>query len=115
MRGDYNLGIFGRKSPSKEGVHTDKGLSFLCNRAIRYAAVRIDGENGETVVGREGYINLTGGRVIICCSGKTVFDSELDGVIVGELMSHNGATFTYRDELDGKKKILTAYYTSYVK
>ena len=39
----------------------------------------------------------------------------VEEVTVGELMSRNGATFTYRDPADRKKKTVTAYYTSYYK
>ena len=106
------MGLFGRRAASRE---ESGDLSRLADRAIRYAAVRVSGENGERILGREGYLNCADGRVIICCGPRTVFDMPVEEVTVGELMSRNGATFTYRDPADGKKKTVTAYYTSYYK
>lgn len=109
------MGLFKRRAPSKEGVHTDKGLAHLCNRSVKYVTVRKLGENGETVIGRSGYINCVDGRIIICCGSVVPFDRHLEELVVGELMSHNGATFTFVDQADGRKKTVTAYYTSFVK
>ena len=103
------------KTPSKEGVHTEKGLSYLCNRGIKYASLRTSGEYGEIILGRNGYINFCQERIIICCEGKKVFDRPIDDLTIGELLSKNGATFTFYNPDIHKKQIVTGYYTDYRK
>jgi hypothetical protein len=100
----------GRMKASQQ-EHAD--LSFLVQKPIRYAARRIGMDSTETILGKEGFINLHEGRIVISCENKVVLDRPISELTVGELMSKNGAVFTYTDEETGEKVSVIAYYSYY--
>jgi hypothetical protein len=103
--------FFRKKQKRDDGASREK-LSYLCEKTVSYVVSRR--RNDEAVIGKNGYINLAEGRIIICCEGKIIFDKPLDELSVGELMSKNGATFTYTGD-DGVKTTVIAYYSYYRK
>jgi hypothetical protein len=102
-----------RGKAKRDGAASQDRLHMLCEKDVSYVVLRV--LNGETIIGKNGYINLADGRVIISCEGKVVFDKALSDISVGELMSKNGATFTYIDEATQNKITVVAYYSYYRK
>ena len=100
-------------SRRKRAAEEDKRLERLCSKSVGYVTVRSGGDPGESVIGRAGYINRSDGRIIICCGGAVVFDRPQSELEVGELLSKNGVTFTFRE--GGAKSTVTAYYSYYRK
>ena len=82
----------------------------LDRRAIKYCSERINSE--ETVLGRNGMINLRQGELILLSSDRVVFRCKIEELTASELMSLEGAILTGPDlEHDGLCRTVIAYYT----
>ncbi len=103
--------MFFRKQKQSQQEQAD--LSFLVHKPIQYVSRRVDGDYAETILGKDGFINLHDGRIIITCGNRVVFDRPLTELKVGELMSRNGAVFSYTDEETGERTSVIAYYVYY--
>lgn len=95
------------------GVADQEVATRICGKTVKYVSLRCGFDPSEKIIGREGFINYSDGRVVICCGSSVALDRALADMTVGELLSKNGATFTFDD--GGQRVTVTAYYTHYHK
>lgn len=105
--------LFGKSNKSGNTARNLEKLAFLCGKEVSYVVKK--SRDADIIIGKNGYINLCDGRVVICCGGRVVFDRPTGELTVGELMSKNGATFTYTNEDGISKTTVVAYYSYYRK
>ncbi|MBQ2945855.1 MAG: hypothetical protein IJD95_04745 [Clostridia bacterium] len=101
------MGFFKKRNDRTISKNTAKAIH---GRHVDYAVLRDPTDYSETVVGRDGYISIINGEVIVHCEGNDLYKEKLENARVWELMSLNGAAF---DMDDGKT--LVAYYSYYRK
>ena len=113
------MGLFERirkkilsKNENSKAYKLDKARSFD-NMKVKYVTERA--ETGETVLGREGYINVIGDFLSVCCEGKVVFESEAAELFSGELLSLGGVIFTGYDRISQRERTVVCYYEYYRK
>lgn len=80
--------MFGRRR--KAQTDQEALLRSLHGRAVRYVTRRDPETYGETVLGKDGHINLTEAELIILCGGQEVFRRPLKALKGAELMSLDG-------------------------
>lgn len=85
-------------------------LLDLDQRAVKYVSVRDPDTYGETIIGKNGIINIAEGELIIVCEGTEVFRHDLDGLEAGEFLSHDGVNIRYINPENGRKCTIAAYY-----
>ena len=87
----------------------------LDKRAIKYVSMR-DESMGETIIGKNGMINLRAGELIVISSDKIVFRCPVEHLRASELMSLEGVILTRPDpeSPDGEYTVV-AYYTDFYK
>lgn len=103
--------------PKKEGSRRFKKemAKKLDRRAIKYCSER-SGDQGETIIGKNGMINLRDGELIVLSSDEIVFRCPTDEVSASELMSLDGVILSGRDlEHGGRQRTIVAYYTDFYK
>ena len=83
-----------------------KILIDLDKRKISYVTKRTP--DGEIVLGKDGYMNITDKEFVIMCDNKIVFREMADSIHPGELMSHDGVVLEVFKE--NKKEVYVAYY-----
>ena len=103
------------RSKKKTAAAEQERIAALCSKDIQYVTERDCAENTETVIGKAGYINFSEGKIMILCDGSLVFSKPVSELTVGELLSKNGATFTYIDSDSGRRMTVVAYYSYYRK
>ena len=84
-------------------------------KPLKYVTERDLETSVESVIGKEGRINIYGDEIAIYCDGTEVFRCKLDDADVGELMSMEGAVLKGVDLKTGKLRSLVAYYKYYRK
>ena len=101
------------KKRAGSGLAASEALARISGKEVKYVAMRRGFDPSEKVIGREGVINCGDGRIVISCGKDTPLDMPIERLTFGELMSKNGATFTY---VDGEERVtVTAYYVNYRK
>ncbi|MBE6870466.1 MAG: hypothetical protein E7491_00760 [Ruminococcaceae bacterium] len=85
-------------------------LKKLHGRPVKYVTCRNDETYGETILGRDGVINLTDDSIIVACGNNIVFRCKLDGLDLGELLALNGVNLYGVDETVGHYRHIVAYY-----
>lgn len=100
------------KNENSKAYKLDKARSFD-NMKVKYVTERA--ETGEIVLGREGYINVIGEWLTVCCQGKVVFESEAAELFSGELLSLGGVIFTGFDRTVERERTVVCYYEYYRK
>ena len=87
----------------------------LDKRAIKYCSER-DAEAGETIIGKNGMINLRDGELILLSSEQVVFRAKIEELTASELLSLEGVILTGNDlEHGGVMRTVVAYYTDFYK
>ncbi|MBQ7847085.1 MAG: hypothetical protein IJZ37_06535 [Clostridia bacterium] len=87
----------------------------LDKRAIKYVSIRDEGM-GETIIGKNGMINLRDGELILISSDQIVFRCTIEELRASELMSLEGVILTGPDlEHGGEERTVVAYYTDFYK
>ena len=87
----------------------------LDKRAIKYVGQR-DESMGETIIGKNGMINLRDGELILISSDKIVFRCKIDELRASELMSLEGVILSGPNlEQGGAECSVVAYYTDFYK
>jgi len=104
--------FFRRRAKTPDAAPGD--MPFLFSKPVKYVSLRSGFDPVETIIGKHGYINLFEGRVVISCGNTVVFDMPANRLDIGELLSRDGATFTYEGENGGKNTVI-AYYSYYRK
>lgn len=86
----------------------------ICGHHIKYVTERID--NVETVIGREGGLNIRGDEFLVFASAKVIFRAKIDEMQAGELLSHDGVVLSAPDlDSDGKERTIIVHFTDYFK
>jgi len=100
-----------RKERKDEFLHKELFLK-LDGRKVKYVSLRKGAESGETILGKDGLINIIdGNEIAILCNNKIVFRHPIDDTLrVDELMSLAGVNFRYKDKDIGENLTVTAYY-----
>jgi len=104
--------IFGGMGKRKERHKQDNEnlLRSLHAREVKYVSRREPGTYGETIIGRNGKINIVENELIIICSGDIVFRQSLENLSASELLSLDGVNLKYADEQSGEVSTIVAYY-----
>ncbi|HOJ11780.1 MAG TPA: hypothetical protein PK733_14470 [Clostridiales bacterium] len=85
-------------------------LHRIDGRKIKYVSLRKGTESGETILGKDGVINVVDGDIVIICNARTVFRHPVENIGLDELMSLAGVNIRYKDEDTGEDLTLIAYY-----
>lgn len=99
--------LFSNKK-NEDKVNADL-IKRLNGRHVRCVTKRNSVKNNEEIIGREGYINLNNGDLIICCDNKILFRCSTDKLKAGELLSLEGVTL----KSDDWDYTIIAYYKYY--
>ena len=79
---------------------------------IRYVTERID--NVETVIGKNGSINIKDDELLVYASADVLFRCKIDELKAWELLSKDGVTLTGPDlEHGGRERTVIAFYVYY--
>jgi len=81
----------------------------LNEKHIRYVIEREE-NNEERIIGRNGFISLVGGDLVVNADGKEVFRTPIDKMSAWEFLSLQGATITGFDPIQGKERCVLVYY-----
>jgi len=100
------------KNENSRAYKLDKAKSFD-NMKVKYVTERT--EKGESVLGRNGYINVIGDRLSVCCEAEVVFECEAAELFCGELLNLGGVILTGFDEITQKERTVVCYYEYYRK
>ncbi len=84
-------------------------FQYLHHQTVRCVSTKDMRTYRETILGRDGIINIADGEIIIVCQNSEVLRKSLQGLEIGEFMSHDG--FTIRDLCDPDADIINVYYT----
>ena len=104
--------MFGRKR--RQQMDRGQLLRSLHGRAVETVTRRDPETYGETILGREGHINLTEEELIIVCGGQEVFRRPLKGLRGSELMSLDGIVLRALEK-EADFGTVVAYYEYYRK
>ena len=81
----------------------------LNNKLVRYVLERE--ESGvEVIIGKSGFISVTGDQLSVICGEKTLFMAKVDTLKAWEFLSLEGVTLTAFDLIQGKERTVLAYY-----
>ena len=103
--------FFGKKK--KQEAASPELLARINGKSLRYVTRREEGDYTESVVGKGGGLSVRDGAVIIVCDNGVVLKKPVEELVIGELLSRDGATFDYTE--NGQKITVVAYYTYYRK
>jgi hypothetical protein len=93
-----------------------KLLSKIDRKSLEYVTERNIETYEETVLGRNGAINVMKDVLAIFCDGTEVFRCFITtDMTAGELLSLNGVCINAFDELTGRNRSIIAYYKYYRK
>ena len=84
------------------------------DRKLAYVTQRR--EEGDRVLGKDGYIHVTdGGQLRIICGMDAVFECPVTEVSVSELFSLDGVMIEGDDRVSGEHRTVLAHYLYYRK
>lgn len=87
-------------------------LAKLDGKSVSSVSVRDSQTYSETIIGKDGRINVKNGEIVILCNGHEVFRCDAEKAGLGEFLSLGGINITAVDKNDGIKKTIVAYYSS---
>lgn len=87
---------------------SDNVFLKLHHQSIRCFSVKDSVTYRETILGREGRINVAEGEMIVICRNREVFRKPCDCLQIAELMSRDG--FTLRDLSEDNGATYVAYF-----
>ncbi|WP_055668872.1 hypothetical protein [Desnuesiella massiliensis] len=99
----------------KEKKENEEKLRKLQGREVRYASKRDEITYVETVIGKNGVINIVDDIFSVICNDKIIFSSPISEVYGSDLMSLDGIILNYKDETTGKDVEIMVYYKYYRK
>ena len=105
------MGIFSKRK-------NDELAAILRNidgKRIEYVTERNRETYEETVLGHNGGINFFDDKIVVMCEAHIVFCAMIENLKFGELMSHDGVTFSGFDIDEGRDRSIVAYYKYYRK
>lgn len=98
------------KSPKFKRYMADK----LNGMHIRYLLER-DEKGEERIIGREGFIHVSGDELAVICGGQVMFRTIIFQMEAWEFMSLEGATISGFDLDFERERTVLAYYKYYRK
>lgn len=111
------MGLFKRLTKSKNPdskKYKREMAEMVCGQHIKYVTERIN--DVETVIGRNGGLNIRNDEFIVYASADVVFRCSLDELQVSELLSKDGVVLSGPDlEHEGKQRTIIAFYVYYRK
>ena len=84
-------------------------FSYLHHRSLRCISKKDMKTYRETILGRDGVINIEDDELIVVCQNAEVLRLPLAYLEIAEFMSHDG--FTIRDLHNVQADIINVYYT----
>ena len=96
--------IFGKKKKEKLSESAQL-ITSRHGREIKYMVRRDRATSNETIIAREGVINIIDGELAISCGNDIVFRAPVNDIKAYELMNSSGINLVY----DGESYV--AYYT----
>jgi hypothetical protein len=105
------MGIFSKKK--NDDLYSV--LRKIDGKRIEYVTERNYETYEETVLGHNGAINCFDDKIVVMCDAHIVFCAKVEGLKFGELMSHDGVTFSGFDIDEGRNRSIVAYYKYYRK
>lgn len=100
--------MFGKKVREKQ--ENERRLRTLHGREVKYVSRRDSLSYGETIIGKDGYINIKEDELIIICDGNVIFRHPLEGLKGAELLSLEGINLRYSEGEDLLSYTVVAYY-----
>lgn len=96
--------LFG-KNKKKNASPSAQLLCARHGRTLQYVTLRDTASNNETVLGKDGVLNVVEDECVILCGNDTVFRASLSDITAYELMNLSGINL----RVDGRSYV--AYYT----
>ena len=103
------MSIFKNKNFTIKEAANESLLKSLDKKQIRYVSKREP--DGETIIGRNGCLNVADGELIIVCNNEDVFRGKLENISAAFLMSLDGVVLTHKTETE--ECTYVAYYKYY--
>lgn len=101
------------KNPDSKKFRREMAYA-VCGQHIKYVTEKKD--DVETVIGRNGGLNIRNDEFIVYASQKVVFRCPVDDLQIWELMSRDGVVLTGPDlENGGQERTVIAFYVYYRK
>lgn len=99
--------LFGLFQKKKKQQESESALLIRGRhgRTLQYMTRRDRTSNNETVLAKDGVINIVENEVVISCGNDIVFRAPIDQIKAYELMNLSGINLVYKDEC------YVAYYT----
>lgn len=107
--------LFKKLTINKEKKLNEEKLRKLHGREVRYASKRDETTYVETVIGKNGIINVEDDTFSLICSDKVVFQSPLKDLMGSDLMSLDGIILTKTSADTKIKDEIMVYYKYYRK
>ncbi len=111
------MGIFNiftkRKDPDSKQYRREMA-ERICGQHIKYVTERID--DVETIIGKNGGLNIRNGEFIVYASADVLFRCNVDDLRASELLSKDGVVISGPDlEHGGIERTIIAFYVYYRK
>lgn len=103
----------GKRRLSRESADV---LARIHGKAVRYVARRVEDGMGravESVLGKEGRININEDDLVVMCNGHEVFRCPVGDVVCSELLSLDGVVIKGSNTYTGGEDVVVAYYKYY--
>lgn len=111
------MGLFKRLTKSKNPdskKYRREMAERICGQHIKYVTERID--DIETVIGKNGGLNIRNDEFIVYASADVLFRCPVDELQASELLSKDGVVLSGPDlEHGGKYRSIIAFYVYYRK
>jgi len=99
----------------KEKKENENKLRNLHGQEVRYASIRDGVTYGETIIGKNGFIDVSDDIFSVICNDKIIFTSPLKDVWGSDLMSLDGIILYCENEEAYKDQEIMVYYKYYRK
>ena len=105
--------MFSLRKKKKDGV--GDLYQRIDKKLLRYVTERDPDTYVESVIGRDGRLNVYDDVITVWSDGHEIFRGLLEGAEIGELMSLEGVSIKAVDAHTGKRRSIVAYYQYYRK
>lgn len=109
------MGLFSKFRADRPPKNTDSArykrwmAAKINEKHIRYLTERC--EDGERVIGRDGFISVVGDELVVTADGVDKFRTPVTSMSAWEFMSLQGVTITGFDAIAGRVRTVAAYYS----
>lgn len=102
--------MFFNNKKAKEKKENEARLRRINEFEVRYVTTRDQNKYGESIIGKNGVINIIDDQFNIYCDDKVIFKHPLESLKGSELMSLEGIILSYIDDKTGEDVEVIAYY-----